>query len=216
MKYLLTIIILSVFIFAGCNGSDNSQITKVQEEKMTPVSTPSDKPAETEKEGVECKICDFDYENYKGELNKEEIKGLLLALNDEYMASATYQQINKDFNDPRPFINIHKAENRHADRLKELFNTYQIAVPQNDWIGKTEKYQSVKEACEAGIKAEIANRDLYKQLFDSTKRQDILFVYNNLQRASAENHLPAFQRCVERGGGGEGRGYGNGRGRGNN
>ena len=74
----------------------------------------------------ECKICDFDFASYKGDLKKEEIDGLLLALNDEYHALATYQQINKDFGDPRPFSNIVQAEAKHAERLKQIFETYKM------------------------------------------------------------------------------------------
>ncbi len=159
----------------------------------------------------DCKICKFDYASYKGDLKKEEIDGLLLALNDEYMAWATYDRVNKDFNNPRPFSNIQRAEETHADRLKVLFKTYGVPIPENPWVGQTPKFNSVAEACKAGVDAEIANRDLYTKLFKSTAREDILVVYRALQRASDENHLPAFQRCG--GGVGEGgpRGRGNGR-----
>lgn len=152
----------------------------------------------------ECKICDFDFASYKGELKKEEVDGLLLALNDEYLALAIYERVNKDFNDPRPFINIRQAEARHAQRLKQLFEFYKIPVPENPWIGKAPKFQSVADACKAGVDAEIVNRQLYDKLFKSTAREDILIVYRALQRASEENHLPAFERCV--GGGRRGNG----------
>ncbi|NNE98953.1 MAG: DUF2202 domain-containing protein [Pyrinomonadaceae bacterium] len=145
-------------------------------------------------------------------MDKNEIKGLLLALNDEYLAWAIYEQVNKDFDDPRPFINIQKAEARHRDRLVRLFEKYEMPVPKNKWIGNAPTYSSVAEACKAGVDAEIANRDLYKRLFKTTERDDILTVYKDLQRASAENHLPAFERCGQ----GRGRGKGFGRGRGKN
>ncbi len=206
MKNLLTILIFSTFIFIGCNQQNKAQTEDANNDNATVEVKKTD---ESEKPETECKICDFDFEKYKGELNKEEVKGMLLALNDEYMSWATYDQINKDFDSPRPFINIVKAEDRHSEKLKGLFETYKIPLPENKWIGETEKYKSVKEACKAGIDAEIANAALYDGLFKSTKREDILLVYKNLQRASQENHLPAFRRCSE------GRGKGNGRGRGN-
>ncbi len=212
MKCIYTIILISTFLFTAC-GQQNAQSKNITKEELEAKPTPTVK---AEKETTECKICDFDYKKYKGDLNQEEIKGLLLALNDEYMSWATYNQVNKDFDNPRPFINIQKAEARHAGRLKGLFEKYKMPVPENKWIGETEKYQSVKEACKAGIDAEIANAALYDKLFKSTKREDILFVYKNLQRASQENHLRAFKRCSERRGHGKGRGRGYGRGRGNN
>lgn len=202
MKIFLTILLISIFLLTACGQQTNVRTQNINKENQDTKTTPTDKAEKTE-----CKICDFDFENYKGELKKEEVEGLLLALNDEYMALATYQQINKDFNDPRPFINIQQAEARHIDRLKELFETYKINIPENKWVGATAKFESVAEACKAGSLAEIANRDLYTKLFDSTKREDILLVYKNLQRASEENHLPAFERC----GGGQGNGSGRGK-----
>jgi len=205
MRIYLTILLITVFLFSACtqNRGQAQSATDVTNENPTSAETKA-KPAD--KSETECKICEFDFNAYKGELKKEEVEGLLLALNDEYMSWATYDQINKDFDRPRPFINIVKAEARHEEKLKELFETYKIPVPENKWIGETEKYESVKEACKAGIDAEIANAALYDRLFKSTAREDILLVYKSLQKASSENHLPAFKRCATRGGKGMGRG----------
>ena len=216
MKYILTILFTATLFLTACGQANVNTQTDQANEKQNVNAEKSETPETADKSETECKICDFDHENYKGDLNKEEIKGLLLALNDEYMALATYQQINKDFNDPRPFINIERAESRHADKLRELFKTYKIPVPENKWINNAPKFESVADACKAGVDAEIANRDLYTELFKSTKREDILTVYKNLQRASEENHLPAFQRCRQGRGEGRGRGRGFGRGQGRN
>ena len=212
MKVFLIAIISGIFFFSSCAESTVQTRNLTDSEKDAVVTREQNQ----EKEEVECKICDFDYENYKGELSKEEIKGLLLALNDEYMAWATYDRINKDFEDPRPFANIQKSEERHAGRLKALFKTYKLPVPENKWVGDTPRFESVKAACKSGIDGEIANAALYERLFKSTDREDILFVYKNLKRASEENHLPAFKRCSEGRGRGFGGGRGYGRGRGQN
>jgi len=53
---------------------------------------------------------------------------------------------------------------------------------------------------------------MYDRLLNDTiDYPDVQAVLKRLQRASTENHLPAFQRCVERGGA-QGKGLGNGRG----
>lgn len=188
---IFTIILAMVFLSACGQGQMNQRQANEPTANISPtVQTENSTTSENE-----CKICDFDFENYKGELKKEEIEGLLLALNDEYHALATYQQINKDFSDPRPFNNIVQAEAKHAERLKQIFETYNIQIPENKWIGNAPKFQSVSEACKAAVDAEIVNRDLYKKLFETTKREDILIVYRALQRASEKNHLPAFERC---------------------
>ena len=40
------------------------------------------------------------------------------------------------------------------------------------------------------------DRELYDRIFASTDRDDIIIVYEALQRASNEKHLPAFERCA--------------------
>lgn len=193
----------------SCTQSEGNSVA--ENKNVIPIAVETaEVPSAPAQENPECKTCDFDYASYKGELSKIEIAGLLLALNDEYMAWATYDAINKDFNDPRPFTNIQKAEGRHIELLKAVFKTYNLPFPENKWIGETERFKSLAEACQAGVAGEIANRDLYTKLFNSTEREDIITVYKALQSASEENHLPAFQRCL--GGGGQGMGRGPGMG----
>jgi hypothetical protein len=201
MKYpaFLIVTLLAVFTISCQSGIANN--TSASTLDQTPaVTLPTDTPQKQPDAG--CKICQFDFASYKGELKKEEADGLLLALNDEYLATATYEQVNRDFGDPRPFVNIVRAEMRHAEMLKGLFAKYGLEVPANPWPGNVPKFKSVAVACSAGVDGEILNRDLYTRLFKTTDRTDILAVYQALQRASDENHLPAFQRC----GGGRGPG----------
>lgn len=137
-------------------------------------------------------------------LNDAEMRALHEALDDEYRAWATYDQVIADFGDVPPFSNIRDAEQRHIEALRALFARYDLPVPDNPWPGRVERYASVREACEAGVAAEIANAALYDRLFAGTLRADILAVLRNLREASQERHLPAFQRCVQRGGAGGG------------
>lgn len=194
------ILVASVPASACMGGVANNLSSPAAE--PTPALTAT--PVRSEVSG--CKVCDFDFATYKGDLKKDEIEGLLLALNDEYLATATYEQINKDFDDPRPFVNIVRAETRHAEMLKDLFTKYGMKIPDNPWQGKASTFSSVAEACKASVQGEIANRELYTRLFKTTERKDILDTYRYLQQASDQNHLPAFERC----GGGNGRGHGRG------
>lgn len=153
-------------------------------------------------------------------LTAAEINALHEALDDEHQSWAIYDQVISDFGEVRPFINIRDAEARHIEALSRLFVRYNIAIPDNPWLGKVERYASVQEACEAAVAAEIANGDLYERLFKDELRPDISRVLRNLQEASLERHLPAFQRCAQGAGqgggqgGGQGRGAGRGRGQG--
>ena len=141
-------------------------------------------------------------------ISETEVQALNDALDDEYKAWATYDQVIHDFGPERPFTNIREAEARHIEALQALFQRYGVAIPDNTWLGRAPRYVSTREACEAAIEAEIANAALYERLLQSTNRPDILNVFGALQRASQERHLPAFRRCVSRGPRGHGRGRG--------
>lgn len=129
------------------------------------------------------------------ELSSIEIEGLNLALQDEYKAEATYKKVMDTFGEVKPFSNIIKAEIKHSLKLIELYNLYGLEVPENNWYNRTLEFESIKQACEVGVQAEIENIELYDTLFESTDKENILEVYKYLQRASEEKHLVAFQRC---------------------
>lgn len=129
---------------------------------------------------------------------------LIEAINDEYRARATYHHIINKFGEIRPFINIVEAENRHVEALLPLFDKYDIAVPDDNWDTRIQIPSTILEACQAGVEAEIENAEMYDRLLEATAGYpDIQSVLIQLQRASSENHLPAFQRCVKREGKGQ-------------
>ena len=141
-------------------------------------------------------------------LTEREIEVLHEALDDEYRAWATYDQVIADFGEVRPFINIRESEARHIEALRGLYERYSLPVPPNPWIGRSARYASVEQACEAGVEAEIANGEMYERLLAATARPDIADVLRHLQEASQQRHLPAFRRGAQRAGGGGGRGQG--------
>lgn len=131
------------------------------------------------------------------DLTKEDIRVLNEALDDEYRSWATYNQVIADFGEIQPFSNIREAEARHIEALQTLFTQYRLPVPENSWSGKVERYNNLQAACEAAVAAEIANGEMYDRLLLATRRPDIIAVLRNLQEASRERHLPAFQRCAQ-------------------
>lgn len=124
---------------------------------------------------------------------------LVEALQDEYKARATYQAVIRRFGDVPPFINIVEAETRHIEALLPLFDKYSIAVPKDDWARRVTCPESLTEACRSGVAAEIDNAEMYHRLIAAAEGYpDVQGVLRQLQRASAEKHLPAFQRCLSR------------------
>lgn len=136
-------------------------------------------------------------------------KALSMALEDEYRAEATYNAVLGSFPGARPFINIIEAERRHADRVKAEMDRVGITYAKtNPYLGTLKAPASVLEACQQGIIAEEENIALYDRLLPSITDDQIRATLTALQSASHERHLPAFQRCVARGGamgGGRGR-----------
>jgi hypothetical protein len=102
------------------------------------------------------------------ELSSSEISALHEALDDEHQAWATYDQVIADFGEVMPFMNIRDAEARHIEALSVLFRAYGLAIPENAWPGRVPRFGSVREACEAGIAAEVANAALYERLLSAT------------------------------------------------
>jgi hypothetical protein len=131
-----------------------------------------------------------------GDLSDAEAEALRIALEDEYKAWSVYEQVIADFGAVRPFTQIQKAEEKHIDALVTLFERYGLEVPANEVAGSMPSFDTLAEACEAGVQAEIDNAALYDQLFDLTDNPDLIRVFTSLQQASQTKHLPAFERCA--------------------
>lgn len=138
-------------------------------------------------------------------------KILLDALEDEYKAEAAYAAVLTRFGDVRPFSNIVGAERRHSTAIARQLERLGHAVPASQFMGTIEAPATLAEACSAAIKGEIENIALYDRLLPGLLDPEVRQVLENLQRASRENHLPAFRRCLERSQG-QGRGLGRGQG----
>ncbi|XQW83855.1 ferritin-like domain-containing protein [Thalassotalea piscium] len=122
------------------------------------------------------------------------------AIDDEYKSRATYKAVIKKFGEIRPFINIVEAEGRHVNALLPLFIKYDIPIPKDNWDGRVNVPDTISEACHLGVVDEINNAEMYERLLNLTVQYpDVQEVLKRLQRASKENHLPAFQRCTEKG-----------------
>ena len=131
-------------------------------------------------------------------LSETEVSALHEALDDEFKAIATYDGVLADFGDVRPFTNIVQAERRHVRALAATFDRYGLPLPADTWPDRAPRYESIRAACAAGVEAEIENGAMYDRLIAVTTHADIIEVFENLQRASQENHLAAFRRCTAR------------------
>jgi hypothetical protein len=143
------------------------------------------------------------------------------AIDDEFKARATYRRILEHYGPVRPFVNIVESEQRHIAALETLYSRYGLPVPEDPWPGRVELPASLGDACCAAVLGERENAALYDRLIGAVDAYpDVQRTLRNLRAASQDNHLPAFERCVEResqggsGRRGEERGCGGGGGRG--
>lgn len=133
-------------------------------------------------------------------------QALVAALDDEYRARATYRAVLDAYGDVRPFVNIVESEERHIEALGRLCGRYGVAIPQDPWPSRVAAPASLEAACETAVEAERENAVLYEQLMAAAGGcADVEETFRRLLTASQENHLPAFERALERerrGGGG--------------
>lgn len=118
------------------------------------------------------------------------------AINDEYHARALYQAVIARFGQVRPFTNIIKAESQHVEELRAVFEVYKLPVPADTYAGKAAAPATIQEACKIAVQAEIKNVAMYDRFLKFVKEPDIVAVFTRLRDASADRHLPAFQRCA--------------------
>ena len=126
------------------------------------------------------------------------VDALSEALEDEYMARATYRKVIERFGPVRPFANIVEAENRHIAALLAQFDRLGVAPPADTWPDRVQVPETLAQACAAAVHAEIENDALYERLLARVSDGQASSVMRRLQEASRTRHLPAFRRCLER------------------
>ena len=125
-------------------------------------------------------------------------EALALALQEEYKAEFLYRSVLGTFGPGTvPFAVIAESEARHVEALQMLLTRRQMALPASVWAPSSfAPFGSISEACAAGVVAEQEDAAFYTPyLGRADLPQDVRNVFTNLQRASLESHLPAFERC---------------------
>jgi len=128
-------------------------------------------------------------------LSEAEARGLQEAILEEYGAMNLYNAVAEQLGAQVPFSQIARSEQQHAAALIRLAERYGVEVPENPGLASTPQFSSAADACAAGVAAEIADADLYDQLLPDVTHPDLQRVYTNLQNASLQSHLPAFEAC---------------------
>jgi hypothetical protein len=128
-------------------------------------------------------------------LSTVEQDALNQAILEEYGALNLYQSVIAQFGNVYPFSQIASAEQQHINALTRQATKYGVVIPANPGLTTVPAFDTLSVACQAGTAAEIADAALYDDLKPVVTHTDILQVFNNLQSASFNSHLPAFQAC---------------------
>lgn len=128
-------------------------------------------------------------------LTAAETTALQEAILEEYGALNLYQAVIGQFGAVYPFSRIVLAEQIHVNALVRQAVKYGVEVPANPGLVVDVTFATLADACAAGVQAEIVDAALYDDLKLVTTHADLLRVYTQLQSASLNQHLPAFESC---------------------
>lgn len=132
-------------------------------------------------------------------LSEGERKALEEALMDEYHALAVYDRVLSDHGaTSMPFVNIRESELGHIDALKILYTRYGLTAPTSDPTFTAPSFPTLQAAYTAGAEAERANIALYVRLIAELSHEDLKAVFTELQAASRDRHLVAFEQFAAR------------------
>jgi hypothetical protein len=74
-----------------------------------------------------------------------------------------------------------------------------MPVPESQWSPEdAPAYSTLREACAAALEEERANVALYDRFLSLRLPEDVRLAFEYNRRASLENHIPAFERCIAR------------------
>jgi len=128
-------------------------------------------------------------------LSTTEEDALKEAILEEYGALNLYNAVLAQLGSQVPFSQIVRSEQQHVNALLRQADKYGVEAPANPGLTNPPTFATLAEACAAGVSAEIADAALYDELKPVTTHSDLLQVYDRLQSASLNSHLPAFEAC---------------------
>ena len=181
MKNKWIIIAVTLIALSGCETDPTLDTTPELEIPLTEIA-----PIETTSWGSLSALNDEVY-------TTEEM--LVYALQDEYSARSEYMVIMDTYDVTKPFSNIKESEETHIDLLLPLFGSYGIELIDDDSLKYLHQIESLEEAYEIGVIAEINNIAMYNAFLTQDLPSDLIDAFTKLRDAS-ENHLAAFEKHV--------------------
>lgn len=208
---LLSVMLSSAaFTMTACNTEDTSKDTtsesSVEETSKDDVATDSnqkiDHNVDTKPESLDesDKILSTEGHGAKGALADDDMSiadMLMYAIQDEHLARGEYQAIIEKFGSQNPYSNILSAESTHISYLEEVYEAYEIDIPDDISADHIVVPGDLLEAAEVGVQTEIDNIAMYERFLSYELPENIEEVFIAL-RDGSKSHLLAFEKQVER------------------
>jgi hypothetical protein len=107
-------------------------------------------------------------------LSTAEATALQEAILEEYGAFNLYHSAIVQVGNVYPFSQIVRAEQQHINALMRQADTYGVTVPANPGLATQPAYNTLAQACQAGVDAEIADAALLSPIInDQISRHNI-------------------------------------------
>jgi hypothetical protein len=117
------------------------------------------------------------------------------ALVEERDAELVYEAALATLGDVGPLRPIARAERRHSVAIERLLQAHGHPVPPREERAVAGP-RDLAEACRGGVTVEKKNIAFYDKELAATLPSDVACVFEHLQHASRDHHLPAFERCA--------------------
>jgi hypothetical protein len=194
MKYFV-IISVSALLLTGCETSsvlDGQQVPVEEQVVLTDEAfVSSTLPV------VETSTVSFGSEGALSSTDPSIEEMLLYAIEDELRAKAEYEMIMDTYDVTKPFSNIANSEQTHINMLLPLLEAYDVDYDEEEILDHIIEINSLLEAYEVGVIAEIANIAMYDLFLTYDIPEDLIRAFTAL-RDGSYNHLAAFEKGVER------------------
>ncbi len=119
---------------------------------------------------------------------------LLEALADERAAQAYYSAVMTKYGQQRPFSRVIDAERHHESMVAQLCQRYGVEIPATTTPIDPTVPDTFRASCAKAADLEKLNVAMYDRFLGFIDEPDIRQVMVALRDASAQRHLPAFQR----------------------
>ncbi len=210
MKYILPAIVIIVFSSAVWYFSNTSKMDTAQKQNQVAQKDQYAQPIVYEVDQadfVDAELLTADIQT--GELSDTEAEGLVYMREEEKLARDVYQTLYEKWG-AKVFVNITQSEQTHMDAVLTLLNRYGLTDPASAQAGVFQNVDlqtlytdlvaqgsaSLIEAYNVGALIEDLDINDLELYMSGTIREDLLVVYENLQRGS-RNHLRAFNSQIE-------------------